>query len=47
MKERLIWIDWMKVIGIFLIVLGHTFPTGNQYIYIHFLFQSFFLSQVF
>lgn len=23
----------MKVIGIFLIVLGHTFPTGNQYIY--------------
>lgn len=32
-KERLIWVDWMKVIGMFLIVLGHTFPTGNQYIY--------------
>ena len=32
-KERLLWIDWMKSIGIYLIVLGHFFPCGSKYIY--------------
>lgn len=30
---RLDWIDWMKTIGIYLIVLGHFFPIGDKYIY--------------
>ena len=33
-KEHLYWIDWMKVIGIYFIVLGHLFPIGNEYIYV-------------
>lgn len=28
------WIDWMKAIGIFLIVYGHYFSYGNIYIYV-------------
>lgn len=31
--RRLAWIDWMKVIGIFLIVYGHLFSTGHLYVY--------------
>ena len=34
LKEHLYWIDWMKVIGIYFIVLGHLFPIGNEYIYV-------------
>lgn len=30
---RLAWIDWMKGIGIFLIVYGHFFSLGHWYIY--------------
>lgn len=26
--ERKLWLDWMKVIGMFSIILGHLFPTG-------------------
>ncbi len=33
-KERHIWIDWMKVIGIYFIVLGHFFPNHYEYIYV-------------
>ena len=33
-KARMNWIDWMKVIGMFLIVYGHTFPQRwSLYIY--------------
>lgn len=31
---RLIWIDWMKTIGMYFIVLGHFFTYGHKYIYI-------------
>lgn len=30
---RLEWIDWMKAIGIFLIVYGHLFSIGHWYVY--------------
>lgn len=30
---RLYWIDWMKAIGITLIVYGHFFSVGHQYVY--------------
>lgn len=34
MKERYIWIDWMKVIGMLFIVWGHFFPTySSNWIY--------------
>ena len=32
-KEHLYWIDWMKVIGIYFIVLGHLFPNGGAKMY--------------
>lgn len=32
-SKRLIWIDYMKVIGMYLIVAGHFFSIGNKYIY--------------
>lgn len=32
-KKRIIWIDWMKSIGIYLIVAGHFFPIGEKYVY--------------
>ncbi|MDE5786689.1 MAG: acyltransferase family protein [Duncaniella sp.] len=32
-KKRIIWIDWMKSIGIYLIVAGHFFPIGERYVY--------------
>ncbi len=31
---RMVWVDYMKVIGIFGIVAGHFFPIGFEYIYI-------------
>lgn len=31
---RLNWIDWMKVIGIYLIAYGHLFSIGNIYVYV-------------
>lgn len=33
-QGRLVWIDWMKCIGMYLIVLGHFFPVGSRYIYV-------------
>jgi len=33
-KVRYPWIDWMKTIGIYLIVFGHFFPVGYEYIYV-------------
>ena len=32
--DRLNWIDWMKVIGIYLIAYGHLFSIGNIYVYV-------------
>lgn len=33
-SNRLNWIDWMKVIGIYFIVYGHLFSIGNTYVYV-------------
>jgi len=33
-RTRIVWIDWMKVIGMYFIILGHFFPPGYVYIYI-------------
>ena len=32
-RTRIVWIDWMKVIGMYFIILGHFFPLGYVYIY--------------
>lgn len=32
-KHRYIWIDWMKVLGLYFIILGHFHPTYQSYIY--------------
>lgn len=44
-KGRKNWIDWMKSIGIFLILYGHLFSYGYTYIYT-FSVPLFFLFQV-
>lgn len=31
---RIEWIDWMKVLGIYLIVLGHFYSIGEKFIYV-------------
>lgn len=31
--KRLLWVDYMKVIGMYLIIAGHFFTIGNKYIY--------------
>lgn len=33
-SQRLLWIDYMKAIGMYLIVLGHFFPIGHKFIYV-------------
>ena len=33
-QQRLLWIDYMKAIGMYLIVLGHFFPVGHKFIYV-------------
>ena len=33
-RKRLDWIDWMKTIGIYLIVLGHFCSIGEKFIYV-------------
>lgn len=33
-EDRLEWIDWMKAIGIYLIVLGHFYSVGEKSIYV-------------
>ena len=32
--KRLEWIDWMKALGIYLIVLGHFYSVGEKFIYV-------------
>lgn len=32
--SRLEWIDWMKAIGIYLIVLGHFYSYGDKFVYV-------------
>lgn len=32
--QRILWIDYMKAIGMYLIVLGHFFPIGHKFIYV-------------
>lgn len=34
MTKRLVWIDWMKVLGMYFIVWGHFFSTGYVYLYV-------------
>ena len=31
-QQRIIWVDWMKVLGMYFIIAGHFFPTGYTYI---------------
>lgn len=33
LTKRMVWVDWMKVIGIYFIIVGHFFPIGNAYVY--------------
>lgn len=33
-SKRLKWIDWMKAMGIYLIVLGHFFSVGCKFVYV-------------
>ena len=33
-ENRLDWIDWMKALGIYLIVLGHFYSVGEKFIYV-------------
>lgn len=33
-RERILWIDWMKVIGMYFIIAGHFFPTGYTFLYV-------------
>lgn len=33
-EKRLEWIDWMKALGIYLIVLGHFYSIGEKFIYV-------------
>lgn len=33
-ENRLEWIDWMKAIGIYLIILGHFYSVGEKWIYV-------------
>lgn len=33
-ESRIVWIDWIKAIGIYLIVLGHFFSVGEKYVYV-------------
>ena len=40
--KRMLWLDWMKTLAMFFIILGHFFPTGSEYIYI-FSVQCFFI----
>lgn len=33
MRERLVYIDWMKVIGMYFIIAGHMFSAGHDFMY--------------
>lgn len=47
MKKRIEWVDIFKGIAILLVVIGHSNSPINGYIYIHFIWQLFYLFQVF
>lgn len=32
-KSHMVWIDWMKVLGIYFIIVGHIFPVGKEFVY--------------
>lgn len=31
--KRMVWVDWMKVIGMYFIIVGHFFPIWNAFVY--------------
>lgn len=33
-SQRLVWLDWMKVLAIFFIIWGHFFSAGHLYLYV-------------
>lgn len=33
-ENRLAWVDWMKTIAMYFIIVGHMFLPGNEYIYV-------------
>lgn len=33
-SKRIDWVDWMKAIGIYLVVLGHFYSVGEKFIYV-------------
>ena len=33
-QDRCNWIDWMKVLGMLLIIIGHLTPPGYKYVYV-------------
>ena len=33
-QDRSNWIDWMKVLGMLLIIIGHLTPPGYKYVYV-------------
>lgn len=43
-KDRMVWVDWMKIIGMYCIIIGHIFPVGYQYIYVFSVPVFFFIS---
>ena len=43
-SNRIEWVDWMKTIGIYFIVLGHFFSIGYKYIYVFNVPVFFFIS---
>ena len=34
MSQRIVWLDWMKTLAMFLIVAGHCSVPGNIFIYV-------------
>ena len=43
-KERVLWIDWVKVLAIYLIIAGHLSVPGDHYIYVFSVSAFFILS---
>ena len=33
-KERIVWLDWMKVLAILSIIWGHFFSSGHLFLYV-------------
>ena len=45
-KEHFAWIDWMKVLAMYLIIAGHLSVPGNRYIYVFSVPAFFILSAI-